>query len=51
MSGVDAAAVDALSFAGTSVTTHFICNLGYGDRASLHPRGPRLTFDAACRIL
>jgi 3-hydroxypropanoate dehydrogenase len=50
MSGFDAAAVDALYFAGTSVKTNFICNLGYGDADGLFPRSPRLPFDAACRI-
>lgn len=51
MSGFDAAAVDALYFAGTAVKTNFICNLGHGDASGLFPRGPRLPFDAACRIV
>ena len=51
MSGFDAAAVDAAFWAGTTVRTNFLCNLGYGDPAGLHPRGPRLTFEEACRIV
>jgi 3-hydroxypropanoate dehydrogenase len=50
MSGFDNAKVDAAFFAGTSIKSNFICNIGYGDPAQLHPRDPRLAFDAACRI-
>jgi 3-hydroxypropanoate dehydrogenase len=50
MSGFDADKVDATFFAGTSVRVNFICNLGHGDAAHLHPRHPRLEFDEACRI-
>lgn len=50
MSGFDNAKVDAAFFAGTPVRSNFICNIGYGDPARLHPRNPRLDFDAACRI-
>ncbi len=31
--------------------SNFLCNLGYGDRTKLHPRGPRLSFEEACRLL
>jgi 3-hydroxypropanoate dehydrogenase len=51
MSGFDAAAVDAAFWAGTTVRTNFICNLGYGDASQLFPRSPRLAFDEACRIV
>ena len=51
MSGFDAAKVDALFWAGTTVRTNFICNLGHGDPAKLRPRGPRLSFEQACRIV
>jgi nitroreductase len=51
MSGFDVAKVDAAFFAGTEITTNFICNLGYGDASKLHPRSPRLTFEEACRIV
>ena len=50
MSGFDAAKVDAAFFAGTTVKTNFICCLGYGDDAALHPRLPRLSFEDACQI-
>lgn len=31
--------------------SNFLCNLGYGDASRLHPRGPRLSFEEACRLL
>lgn len=51
MSGFDAAKVDAAFWAGTSVKTNFIVNLGHGDPARVRPRGPRLSFDEACAIV
>ena len=51
MSGFNNAGVDAAFFAGTSVKSNFICNLGYGDASKLHPRNPRLGFDEACSIV
>jgi 3-hydroxypropanoate dehydrogenase len=33
------------------VKTNFLCNLGYGDPSSLHPRLPRLAFNEACSLL
>ena len=30
---------------------NFICNIGYGDPASLFPRSPRLSFDEACDVI
>jgi 3-hydroxypropanoate dehydrogenase len=51
MSGFNAVAVDKTFWAGTAVSTNFLCCLGYGDFAQLKPRNPRLTFDEACRIL
>ncbi len=65
MSGFDNAKVDAEFFpqggqsggpttdvplAGT-VKSNFLCNLGYGDESKLQPRGPRLDFDEACKLL
>jgi 3-hydroxypropanoate dehydrogenase len=50
MSGFDNAKVDAEFFAGTSVRSNFLCNLGHGDPAKLFARSPRLAFDDACRI-
>jgi 3-hydroxypropanoate dehydrogenase len=50
MSGFDNAKVDAAFFAGTPVKSNFLCNIGYGDPAALHPRSPRLGFDEGCRV-
>ena len=65
MSGFDNAKVDAEFFppsagdppdgeefiASGHVKSNFLCNLGHGDPAKLHPRGPRLTFAEACQLL
>lgn len=51
MSGFDMNKVDELFFAGTSVKSNFLCNLGYGDPAGLFERSPRLPFDDACSIV
>jgi 3-hydroxypropanoate dehydrogenase len=65
MSGFDNAKVDAEFFpvpaklenAATEVMpagrmkSNFLCNLGYGDPAGLHPRNPRLNFEEVCKIL
>ena len=50
MSGFDAAKLDAAFWAGTTVKTNFVLNLGHGDASKLWPRSPRLTFDEACQI-
>lgn len=51
MSGFDNAGVDAAFFAGSTVKSNFLINLGYGDASrDLFPRSPRLSFDEACRI-
>lgn len=51
MSGFDNARVDAAFFAGTTVKSNFLCNLGYGDPSKLHPRSPRLAFEEACTLV
>jgi 3-hydroxypropanoate dehydrogenase len=51
MSGFDNAKVDAAFFAGTTIKSNFIVNLGYGNRATLYRRNPRLSFDEACRVV
>ncbi len=51
MSGFNNAKADAAFFAGTTVKSNFLCNLGHGDASKLFPRSPRLTFDEACRIV
>lgn len=51
MSGFNNEGVDKEFFAGTSVKSNFLCNIGYGDAAKLHTRAPRLSFDEACKIV
>ena len=51
MSGFDNAKVDAAFFAGTTVKSNFLCNLGHGDASKLFPRSPRLNFDEACNVV
>ena len=65
MSGFDNAKVDEEFFAAGKpcfgcdqeffpeghVRSNFLCNIGYGDPSSLHPRLPRLAFNEACSLL
>jgi 3-hydroxypropanoate dehydrogenase len=51
MSGFDNAKVDKAFFAGTTVKSNFLCNLGYGDASKLYPRLPRLGFEEACKVV
>jgi 3-hydroxypropanoate dehydrogenase len=51
MSGFDPAKVDAAFFAGTTVKSNFLINLGYGDPSKLFARSPRFTFDEAASIV
>ncbi len=51
MSGFDNAAVDREFFAGTTIRSNILVNIGVGDMAMVHPRNPRLSFDEACRVL
>lgn len=51
MSGFDTAKVDAAFWAGTAVTTNFICTLGTGDPSKVFQRNPRLSFDEACGLI
>ena len=51
MSGFDNAKVDAAFFPDGRVTSNFLCNLGHGDAGKVTPRGPRLSFDEACRVI
>jgi len=65
MSGFDQARVDEEFFAAGKpcfgcdqeffpeghVKSNFLCNLGYGDSSTLHPRLPRLAFSEACSFL
>jgi 3-hydroxypropanoate dehydrogenase len=51
MSGFDATKVDETFFAGTTIRSNFLINLGYGDASKLFPRSPRLSFAEAARIV
>ncbi len=64
MSGFDNAKVDEEFFAAGKcepcgqeffpaghVKSNFLCNLGYGDPSTLHPRSPRLDFNEACSLM
>ena len=51
MSGFDVAAVDREFFPDGRFQANFLVNLGYGDGQAPRPRGPRLSFDEAARIL
>jgi 3-hydroxypropanoate dehydrogenase len=51
MSGFDNAKVDEAFFAGTTVKSNFLCNLGHGDASKLFPRSPRLDFEEACKVV
>ena len=50
MSGFDNAKVDAAFFPDGKWRSNFLCNLGYGDPASVKPRNPRLSFEEACPV-
>ena len=51
MGGFDKAGVDGAFFAGTTIRSNFLCNLGYGDSTALKPRLPRLDFEEFCSIV
>ncbi|WP_317202419.1 malonic semialdehyde reductase [Janthinobacterium sp.] len=51
MSGFDEEQVNAAFFAGGTVRANFVCSLGYGDATKVRPRGPRFSFDEACKIV
>jgi 3-hydroxypropanoate dehydrogenase len=44
MGGFDRDKLDAEFFAGTSVRSNLLVNIGYGDHSKLFPRSPRLDF-------
>ena len=48
MSGFDNAVVDQEFFAGTSLKSNFLCNLGYADESALFQKLPRFDFDDVC---
>ncbi len=48
MSGFSNADVDAEFFAGTTLKSNFLCNLGYADETALFQKLPRFPFEKAC---
>ncbi len=50
MSGFSNETVDQEFFAGTSLKSNFLCNLGYADESALFQKLPRLSFEQACAI-
>ncbi len=51
MSGFDNSKVDEAFLGGTNWRSNFLCNLGYGDKTKLRPRGPRLDFTEVASIV
>ena len=51
MSGFDNAGVDAAFFAGTTIKSNFLCNIGYGDPTGVMQRLPRLSFEEYASIV
>jgi 3-hydroxypropanoate dehydrogenase len=50
MSGFDKAMVDEAFFAGTSIKSNFLCNIGHGDPSGVFGKLPRLSFEEACSL-
>ena len=50
MSGFDNAKIDAAFFPDGRFKSNFLCNIGYGDKAKLFDRNPRLSFEDACTL-
>ncbi|PUB14342.1 malonic semialdehyde reductase [Yoonia sediminilitoris] len=48
MSGFSNQSVDEEFFAGTSLKSNFLCNLGYADETALFQKLPRFGFDKVC---
>jgi len=51
MSGFNPNGVDEEFFAGTTIRSNFLCNLGYGDASGLFERSPRFDFAEVAEIL
>ena len=51
MSGFDTDKLNSGFFPDGQCEVDFICALGHGDASKVYPRGPRLAFDQACKVL
>lgn len=50
MSGFSNEIIDKEFFAGTTIKSNFLCNLGYADETALFQRLPRFDFDEVCTL-
>ena len=50
MSGFSNEIVDQEFFAGTTLKSNFLCNIGYADESALFQRLPRFAFDDVCEF-
>ena len=48
MSGFSNKIVDEEFFAGTTLKSNFLCNLGYADESALFQKLPRFSFEQVC---
>ena len=48
MSGFSNQIVDEEFFAGTTLKSNFLCNIGYADETALFQKLPRFPFDKVC---
>jgi 3-hydroxypropanoate dehydrogenase len=51
MSGFDKAKCDEAFFAGTSIKSNFLCNIGHGEPSGVFGKLPRLSFEEAASIV
>lgn len=51
MSGFSNAIVDEEFFAGTSLKSNFLCNIGYADETALFQKLPRFAFEQVCSVI
>lgn len=51
MSGFSNAVVDEEFFAGTTLKSNFLCNLGYADESALFQKLPRFDFEEVCSVV
>lgn len=51
MSGFSNKIVDEEFFAGTTLRSNFLCNLGYADESALFQKLPRFDFDEVCSFI
>jgi 3-hydroxypropanoate dehydrogenase len=51
MSGFSNKIVDEEFFAGTSLKSNFLCNIGYADETALFQKLPRFAFDQICTFV